>query len=61
MRSVTFVLGATWLALHVWVGENAALLCALAVTAVGPRAVRRPTRRLTRRRAPVETPAQLTH
>ena len=61
MRSVTFVLGATWLALNVWAGEHAALLCAVAVTVVGPRAVRRPTRRAIRRPAPVETPVQLTH
>jgi hypothetical protein len=56
MRGVTFVLGATWLALNVWVGEHAALLCAVAATALGSCAVRRPTRRP----APVETAAQLT-
>ena len=58
MRGVTFVLGATWLALTVWVGENVELLCLAALTAVSPRA----TRRRTRTRTPAVTePGQLTH
>ena len=56
MRAVTFVLGATWLALTVWAGEHAVLLGVIALTVVGPRTARR------RRPEPVTTPepSQLT-
>ena len=56
MRGMTFVLGVTWLALTVWVGENVELLCLAALTTVAPRATRRRTRVST-----VTEPGQLTH
>jgi hypothetical protein len=58
MRGVTFILGATWLALTVWAGENVELLCIVALTAVAPRVTRRRTRT---RRPSVTVPVQLTH
>ena len=56
MRGVTFILGATWLALTVWAGENAETLCLAALTVLAPRATRRRTRR-----PAVTVPGQLTH
>jgi hypothetical protein len=56
MRGVTFILGATWLALTVWAGENVELLCIIALTAVAPRVARRRTRT-----SSVTVPRQRTH
>ena len=58
MRGVTFVLGATWLALIVWAGEHAALLGVIALTVVGSRTDRRRHRAepvATREQSPLTT------